>query len=355
MEPDPKKILIVQLRRVGDVLFTLPAAHAVKARFPRARVDFLTESPSDQLVRLDPHVDRTWTYEKDRPLFWLRKIRGERYDWVLDFHANGRTLLLTLLSGARIRAGFDGPLPRRIAFNRRTRSTDRKYLVEQKLDVLRDLGIPAGDWRWGLDIPDDKKRWAAELLAGLGVSASEKIAGIAPATRRPVRAWKNDRFGAVVRRLIEAGHPVLLLWGPGEKPWMEEILESAGLPAPLRGRALLPPETTLIQLAALIEKCSAVLAVDNGPKNLAVALDVPTATLSGPTNPLSFNPRNDPRHVLLRDDSLPCIACGSNSCPTRHECMENISADRAGEAVLSLLRTARTSPAPRTPKEKVSP
>ena len=316
-----ERILIIQLRRVGDVIFTLPVIGTLRKHLPDARIDFLVEPPGDQMVRLHPGLNETLVYDKDRPLEWLMKIRRNRYDWVLDFHSNGRTLLLTLASGAPLRAGLDGPFTRRIVYTHRVRTTDSKYLPEQKLDVLRALGIPCEGWDWGLKIPEAEAVWAENLLDKSGVKAGDILVGLAPATRRPIRAWMEDRWAFVAEKLAAGSKKILLLWGPGEKDLAERVRGSIKN-AP-EGRVILPEETTLLQLAALIKSCSAVLAVDNGPKNMAVALGVPTLTLSGPTNPLSFAPHGDPRHLVVR--------------PEGGDRMENIDAPRVYEGALKIL------------------
>lgn len=316
-----KKILIIQLRRVGDVIFTLPVIGALKRCLPDAQIDFLAEPPGDQMARLHPDLSETLVYDSNHPLEWLLKIRQRKYDWVLDFHSNGRTLILTLASGAPLRAGFDGPITRKIVYTHLVQTTDEKYLPEQKLDILRAIGIPCREWSWGLKIPRAEAEWAEKYLKQSGVKAGEILVGLAPATRRPIRAWKEDRWAQVAEQLAAGSKKVLFLWGPGEKDLVERV---RGLMnnAP-DGQVLLPGETSLLQLAALIQKCSAVLAVDNGPKNMAVALDVPTVTLSGPTNPLSFDPHGDPRHLVVR--------------PYGGECMENIAAPRVFESAEKIL------------------
>ena len=168
----------------------------------------------------------------------------------------------------------------------------------------------------------------------------DKIVGLAPATRRPIRAWKEDRFSVVADNLLRSGAHVLFLWGPGEKELVERVSGLIQVPNESRQLVLIPPEVPLIKLAALISKCSCVLAVDNGPKNMAVALGVPTLTLSGPTNPKSFDPHRDPRHPVLRDEKLFCISCGLNRCPYHHECMENISAESVVRSLKTLLAGA---------------
>ena len=179
-------------------------------------------------------------------------------------------------------------------------------------------------------------RWAENFLKENRIGEGEKIVGIAPATRRPIRAWIPERFSEVARGMVRDSHPVLFLWGLGEKDFIDGIAKNTG-----PGKVIVPPGTSLLQLAALIRKCSVVLAVDNGPKNMAVALGVPTATLSGPTNPLSFNPHGDPRHVLIRDEKLFCIACGLNACPYKHECMENIRTETVTRKLGELLKSSQ--------------
>jgi ADP-heptose:LPS heptosyltransferase len=79
------------------------------------------------------------------------------------------------------------------------------------------------------------------------------------------------------------------------------------------------------------------LTVENGPKNLAVALGVPSVNIVGPNNPGSFNPLSDLSHVVLRDETLGCIGCELNACPTHHECMENVTSDRVLQEIERLL------------------
>ncbi len=323
---NPKRILIIQLRRVGDVVFTLPVIGALRRQFPSAQIDFLVEKPGDQMVRLHPEINNTLVYDSSRPLRWLREIRSKKYDWVLDFHSNGRTLMLSAASGASVRAGFKGPISRQIVYTHSVPTTTDKYLPEQKLDILRALGVPCGGWTWGLRIPKEESLWAEQFLRESGVIPGEILIGLAPATRRPIRAWREERFAEVAEKLISESSKILFLYGPGEIDLIRQVKN--GIKNGSTEKVIIPPEISLLKLAALIQKCGAVVAVDNGPKNMAVALDVPTITLSGPTNPLSFDPFEDPRHLVLRDSKLHCISCGTNLCAYKHECMDNISVDQ---------------------------
>lgn len=342
-----KKILIIQLRRVGDVVFTLPVIGALRKNFPDAQIDFLVERPSDQLVGLHPDLNELLVYDKSRPIFWIREVRRRSYDWILDFHSNGRTLLLTLFTGAALKAGFSGPLTRTLVYNRRAEVNDKKYIVEQKLDLLRKLDLSADKWSWGIKIPELEMKWAEDFLKSANVKNGDKLVGIAPATRRATRAWISERFAEVVYALASRSIKVLFLWGPGERSVVEEIVKYkyrkdnlTGSAGGENGKIIVPPETSLLQLSALIQKCNLIVAVDNGPKNIAVALGIPTITISGPTNPLSFNPHGDASHVVIRDDKLFCVSCGLNRCPYHHECMQNVSAEQVIQKIEATLNIA---------------
>jgi ADP-heptose:LPS heptosyltransferase len=111
------RILIVQPRRIGDVILTTPAIDALRNKFPDARIEFLAEVAAAPVLEGYPGLDETLLFDKN--LFrWIPEIRRRRYDWVLDFMCNPRTAQLTALSGATVRAGFDVPVWGRV-YNRR--------------------------------------------------------------------------------------------------------------------------------------------------------------------------------------------------------------------------------------------
>lgn len=327
----PQKILIIQLRRIGDVIFTLPVVGVLRKHFPEAKIDFLVEAPSDQFVRLNPDIHETLIYDKNSSWNWVRRIRKQKYDWVLDFLSNGRTLLLTRFSGARLRSGFKGPFSRKLVYNHLVPVSTHQYIVDQKLDFLRSLGFKGEPWKWNLNLPQEEKNWAETFLKKSGIQDPfPKLIGIAPCSRRATRRWISDRVIAVLRSLNRDGTKFILFWGAGELEFVESLAQKVG------SSALVPPQTTLLQLAALIEKCSLVFGIDNGPRNIAVALGVPTLALFGPTNPISINPHGDPKQQYLQAEDLFCIRCGLNQCPYQHECMEKISSNMVVEKIKSM-------------------
>ena len=87
------------------------------------------------------------------------------------------------------------------------------------------------------------------------------------------------------------------------------------------------PETSLRQMAALLARCRMVITNDNGPMHLAVAVDTPTVTMYGPTDPAAWNPGSG-RHRVLQAAGLSCLGCNLNECPFGHECMTQITPEK---------------------------
>ena len=98
---NPKKILIIQLKRAGDVILTTPIAELLKRRWPQARVDFLVEKAFAPLLENNPAIDVIQIYDKNHVMQTLKRIRAERYDQILDFQSSPRSAIVVLASGAR--------------------------------------------------------------------------------------------------------------------------------------------------------------------------------------------------------------------------------------------------------------
>ena len=147
------KFLLIQLRRIGDVLMTTPSIRLLRESFPEAELTFMTEAPADQVLRNNPFLDEILLYRKaqtfSESISFFRKIRESQYDCVIDFFGNPRSALMTRFSAAPIRIGFDFR-GRSWAYTHPVKnSTEVTYAAEDKATLLTALGISAIDF--GLD------------------------------------------------------------------------------------------------------------------------------------------------------------------------------------------------------------
>lgn len=321
--PAPKTILVVQLRRIGDVILTTPAIAALKKRFPEAAIDLLVEAPGAQAVEGNPDLRQVWIYDATGPLDslrWALKVRARRYDWVIDFLGNPRSALLTALSGAAVKAG-PARVSHRWAYNTPLVQPDAPhYAALEKILQLAPLGVPGE---------------GADFLPKLYLArskASENVVGLVPASRKETRRWPAASYAELGRMLRQRyGCRLLVFWGPGERELAEQVASGIG-----EGAQATPETRTLKEAAELLASCRLVVTNCNGPKHIAVALGVPTVTVHGSSDPASWNPPS-PRHVVVRRDELFCIGCRLNHCPYHLECLKELAPSRVFEAACHLL------------------
>lgn len=322
----PHSILVVQLRRLGDVILTTPALAALKKRYPGAKLDFLVEAPGAEAVAGNPAIDEVIVYDARGPLDalrWALKVRERRYDWVIDYLANPRTALLTALSGAKVKAGpAHARAPRRWAYNHRmVQPAQACYAALEKVLWLSGLDVAAAD---------------APVLPQMFVASRpehpENVVGLVPPSRKDTRRWPAASY-ARLGRLLHEGHGcrIKVFWGPGEKALADEVARGVGA-----GASVIPETRTVAELARELAACRVVVTNCAGPKHVAVALGVPTVTIHSSSDPVVWTPAH-PDHRAVRLDELECIGCRLNECPYHLECLRQLPAERVLPVVLELL------------------
>ena len=326
-----EKILIIQLRRIGDVLLTTPVIEALREHFPKSQIDFLVEKPADEVLRGNPYLNNIIISDKKffEQIKLIRRIRKEKYDLVIDFLGNPRSAWITFFSRANYRVGFDFG-GRKFAYNIRIKRDNlSKYVVNFKLDVLGAIGIDEARKKMFFPIPEDINLFVEHSLSNY-LDKGKILVGLAPWSRRQARRWPKHYFAQIADRLIEKyNSQVILFWGPREKEAIEEIATL------MKNKPLIAPPTDLKQLAALIRKCQLMVTNDNGLMHIAVSVGTPTVTMYGPTNNENWNPPGEKFHRAMKSE-VDCLACHKQDCETM-ECMVKLTPDMVEEAVKEIL------------------
>lgn len=336
----PQRVLLIKPSALGDVVTALPVLRGLRRSFGRqVRIDWMLSTSCAALVAHDDELDAVVPFERRRlgqgwrnPLAALqlvslcRSLRKARYDWVIDMQGLFRSGWLSRVTGAPVRAGFASAREGAwLFYNRRLPAADEPaHTVDRNIALARMLGVDArpGDFR--LQVRADAAAWANDLAGSLG----GRYVVVAPATRWASKNYPTRMWRQVVKRLAE-GVPVVLSAGPDEKHFTE----------PLRvGEAVrdLAGQTSLPQLAALIDRAAGVVCCDSAAMNIAAALDTPQVTLIGPTDPARTGPYRRDEGML--QSSLPCRACLRRACP-HQTCMQTLDPGdviRAVERVLHL-------------------
>ncbi len=339
----PARILLTQLRRIGDVMMTTPAVAALRAAQPQARISYLTEAPCDQIFRHSPHVDEVLVWPAKaglgRQLACAADLRRRRFDVVVDFFGNPRSALLTWATGAPRRIGWDFR-GRRHAYTERVNGQGRRpYTADHKAALVEPLGARVADLTPQMFLGAAERERASEILSGLGVRPEEFLVVLCPVSRRSYRVWPTERYAALADVLIERyAARVLLFFGPGE----------AGFANAVRGAMVHPalpdlPPTDLLTMAALFERAHLFLGNDGGPRHFAVAVGTPSLTVFGKELAEIWTPPEQTRHRTVEHDPGCKRSCHYPHCG--EECINDLAyapVERALESYLEeLLRHGR--------------
>jgi ADP-heptose:LPS heptosyltransferase len=353
----PKRILLMRLERVGDLLMVLESIAMVRALAPLAQIDLVVGSWNLRLARLIPGVDSVetldvpWMARGARGLSWPALLRHARtwrlreYDLAINFEPDIRSNCLLAVSGAQRRVGFISGgggafLTDPVTPDPRAHIADNaKALVERAFDssvaqgFLRAEASAKEGSPAALVIPDDARRRAAELVATPKDGAA--LVGIQPAAGRQIKEWDPIRFaqvGAEIARTRNAS--VVLVGSTADKPVLEMVRAAWPADVPL---IELPVETDLVVLAAVLERMSLFITGDTGPMHLAAAVGTPVLAIFGPSLPSRYAPLSQ-RSRIVRID-IHCSPCNLMRQPPQR-CVGHVPDCLAGIDSALVLRAA---------------
>ncbi len=315
------RILIIKLRAIGDVVLSTAVIENLRAQFPNATIDFLTERFASDAVAGNPHLNSVVTFHKasESSLSLIQKIRKGNYNLVIDLFCNPRTALITFLSGAKYRIGYSFR-GRRYAYNVLvTPRSGEVHNVEFNVDALRKLEIPIVTTNPVFFLSEDEKHFAREWKNSLHTEQNKIIVGLNTGGGWYTKKWKLEYFAALADMIVERHHAeIVLFWGPGEK---DDVLHVQSL---MKHRSHIIPKTTLKQMGALLQECNYIITNDSGPMHIAATLGVPTLGIFGPTNPHLQGPYGS-KNEWVRNEELDCLGCNYTSCPINNVCMKDLS------------------------------
>ena len=326
----PKKILVIKLRAIGDVILATPVVENLRQAFPQAQIDFLTEKMCAPIVAGHPALHEVLILDRkqvgaSRRL--IHQIRQRRYDLVFDLFGNPRSAVLTLLSGAPQRVGFRFRV-RQYAYNVKVEPRgDRVHEVEFNLDALRTLQIPIVTRQLLVAVDEASENFATQFWRENGLE-NRLVVGLNASGGWYTKRWPLEFFAQLGDRVQrELNAVILLLWGPGEYEDVTAIAQT------MRGSAVLAPATNLKQLAALLSRLNLLVSNDSGPLHLAAAMGTHVVGIYGPTRPDLQGPWGE-GHEVISKTGLPCLGCNGVTCRiVTHDCMKQLEVEKVWEII----------------------
>jgi predicted lipopolysaccharide heptosyltransferase III len=355
-DPEISRIVLIRLRQIGDVIFTTPAIHAIRERFPHARIAYVVEPVAAPVVQGNPHLDEVIVAPRTGGLTGIRedlrlgaRLRRDRYDLTVDFHGGPRASLLTWLSGAPLRVGYEvvgrsWMYTHRVA---RPRELRPRHSVQNQFDLLAPLGIgPPDPGKYPVEMPigPETARGVGRRLAESGVDGPTQLIVVHVSSNSPFRRWPAESFAATIAALAASGgdRRIVVTSGPSEADAVDRIVAEARrrLDGTAASRVLRCGEFSLSELRALVENAALYIGGDSGPLHIAAASKVPIVALYGPTLPERSQPwrASELPSVAVDAGVLPCRPCEQRVCaPGDFRCLTRIAPETVVSAAERLL------------------
>ena len=322
-----KKIIIIRLSSLGDILLTTPFIRSLKKQFPKIEIDFIVRKEYSDLLILNPYLSKVFTFSRiendNREI--LEKIKASGYDLVIDLQNNLRSKkIVSKINSQSVRFSKN--------------SWNKFLLVNFKINKLKDsLQIPARyaqalpgfhlDEK-GLDLFTDKKP-SAEL------KQKENLIGFCPGARHFTKRWSKEYFIELGKKLNQKGYTIVLFGGIIDKNLCADIQKE--IPNSIN----LCNDNNILQTAADMKQCKAVICNDSGLMHTASSVGTKLIVIFGSTvKEFGFTPYKCP-NLILENNSLTCRPCshiGMDHCPKKHfDCMQLIKPDFVFEKVISFI------------------
>jgi len=349
-----KKILILLVAGIGDLVMATPSIKALKTRFKDAYVGLLVIPRSAQLIESCPYIDDLFILDiKDvylKNMFTresfiktykaIKKLRQKKFDMLINLQRIGswggsfKMAVLCWLIGAKYKVGRDTD-GRGFFFNFKIKESIREHThdVEANLNVARALGANINEVKLELPIFEEDRLFISDFLTRGGISDKDLLIGFNPGAFRSYRRWLEKRWAQLADRLIGKYSCKIIITGDEtEKKMIDRI-------AGLTGKKSIITTTNLKlkQLAALIERFDLFITNDSGPMHIAAVTGTPLIALFGPGNIHRISPYGGSnKSVIIRKEvncRRPCynVKCKDN------KCMELITVEdvmKAAEGIL---------------------
>ena len=337
------KILLIQLKRIGDLILTTPAIAAMRQRFPEAQLTLVISAECKALAPAISGVNRLLVMPRGFAGFGtIAAIVGRGFDYSIDFTRNDRSALLVLLSWAKkrivsFRINVRSKLRARVYNELVPHRMRDMHTIDYHLALLEALGITNTSRAVRLELPKSAEKAVAELLKSNGVR--KPFITFHPGSARAEKFWDAQRWVEVINHAGDAHDVDLVLTGGSS---LLEPVHIREIKSALRHQVLdLSGKTDLLTLAALIAKARLLVTVDSAPVHLAAAAKTPQVILFGPTNPFHWRPLESPALILQGASTSPVREFVSKQ---PRQPMNQISTQAVIDAMETLLSTGATSP-----------
>lgn len=331
MTLNPQSVLFVLHGSIGDVIRALPLANLIRRSYPKATLTWAVEPPALPLVEHHPAIDEVILFDRSR--WWrslgpfLRQIRSERFDLVLDLQRHLKSGLVSFWSGSTFRLGFHRYNTKEFnwLFNNHyiPVTGDGISKLSHYLKFAEFLGIEPHPIEWGLRLNPQDEASVERMLQGVGNRFAVFFVG---------SSWESKQWFPMQTAKCAAeiqkryGLEIVLLGGKEHGSFAEEVESFRPLRVTNRvGR------TSLREAMGVLSRAQVAIGPDTGLMHLSAAVGTPVVSLWGATSPIRTGPYG--YDDLVIQGKADCSPCYLRDCPIGRICMQSIDVQEVATKV----------------------
>ena len=330
-----KRILLIQLGDIGDVILTLPAIRALRENFPQSRLVVCVREKAREIIEDCPWASAAMTVRKERKRLkaavmdqarWMRELRSNRFDLVIDLRTGTRGAIIAGLSGAGTRIGrfaADGRLWRNRVFTHLVTPPDEafQHAAEHNLNILFPLGLKVQDSALQILIPYHRKQAAIRLFSSESIPMNRPLLAFHPFSLWKYKEWQVNSCAELIDDIQLRYDVTIVITGSSEERGRADQVVARCKTKPFN----LAGKTSIGGLAAVLFACRGFIGVDTAALHLAAAVGIPTLGIFGPSPAVCWAPRGS-RHTVV-SKKMPCIPCRRKGCRNSEisQCLDELT------------------------------
>lgn len=331
-----EKILFIRLRLIGDVLMTTPSLKVTKDSLPEAKIYYLVEPPQDELLIGNPDIDELMVIRRNSSfkelLNLIRRMRREKFDVAIDFHGGPRASLLTLLSGAKLRVGYNYS-PRKIFYHLKVERGVKEghiHSVLNQFNLLKALGIESNELPplFMRDLESIEKEKLEQLLKERGLE-EKKFLVMHVSAGNKYREWGIENWKKLIETISNKRKDLKVALIGSKKDMIYEEHFRFPIVASFIGKL------NLREVRELIKKSLLFVGPDSGPMHIASTTGTPIIALFGPTTPSVFGPWK--KEAIIIEGLTDCRPCNQKKCEYNFRCIREIKPEAVFEEMERIL------------------
>ncbi len=330
----PKKILVIELWGIGDLVMMSSILGPLKKSYPDAKITLLTKPYAPMLLKYNDNIDEfvkfdfPWTKFRGKYKIWqwdwrglvktIKDLRRKKFDLALCARGDIRNNILLFLIQSTRRVGYDFTGGAYFLTDVVGKKSKREHRVNDWSRLLAHLGIDIDvrNFRPRICISEDESEEAERFLIDHGIFEGDLVIGIHPGARIAVRRWPLERFARIAEHLSSKYNAKIIVF-VGPDGYGEDI--------PITGD-FIRAKLSLRGLIALMSKSALFICNDSGPMHIATAIDISVFALYGPTDPQWFGPYSE-SHRMLIEEGFKCRPCYDYCKHKKPPCIMAISVD----------------------------